>query len=133
VISKLHLDEQAINAATQRESEELKRREARYRGERPAPTVAGRCVVLVDDGLATGSTMRAAIAALRRQGPASIVVAVPVGAGETCEELRALADDLVCVHIPESFYAVGIWYDDFAQTRDDEVRVLLQQSVGRLA
>jgi putative phosphoribosyl transferase len=115
----------AIAAAEQRE---LERREARYRGDRPFPSVAGKTIILVDDGLATGSSMRAAIAALRQQGPARIVVAVPTAAAETCAELRAEVDEVVCAMTPEPFQAVGLWYEDFGQTTDDEVRELLDRA-----
>ena len=102
--------------------------EQRYRGARPFPDVRGRTVILVDDGLATGSTMRAAVAALRQEGPARIVVAVPVGAAETCAELNEEADEAVCARTPRPFYAVGQWYEDFSQTTDEEVRELLNQA-----
>ena len=90
--------------------------------------IAGKVVVLVDDGLATGSTMRAAIQAVRRLNPSRVVVAVPVGASATCEELRAAADEVVCARTPAPFSAVGVWYEDFSQTTDDEVTRLLQES-----
>src|SRR5262249_35039214 len=90
--------------------------------------VRDKIVILVDDGLATGSTMRAGVAALRRQHPSRIVVAVPVGAADTCEELRSEADEVVCARAPETFFAVGQWYDNFTQTTDEEVRELLQQA-----
>src|SRR5207237_6731357 len=92
------------------------------------PEVSGRTVILVDDGLATGSTMKAAAEAVRRQGPAGVVVAVPVASAQTCEELRAQVDEVVCAATPEPFYAVGLWYEDFAPTSDDEVRYLLSQA-----
>jgi len=107
---------------------ELSRQEARYRGERPFPAIAGKRVILVDDGLATGSTMRAAVQALRSQHPAAIAVAVPVGAAETCAALRAVADDVICLETPEPFRAVGLWYEDFSQTTDDEVHTLLDRA-----
>src|SRR5262249_5097713 len=113
------------------EGSELRRRERLYRGDRPAPDVRGRTVILIDDGLATGSTMRAAVAALRQQHPACIVVAVPVGAPETCAEFRDEADEAICVQTPEPFYAVGLWYGDFSQTTDEEVRDLLEQAAQR--
>lgn len=97
-------------------------------GKLGVPDVRGRTVILIDDGLTTGASMRAAIAALRKGQPARIVVAVPVGAPETCEEFRAEADDTVCVHVPDPFYAVGVWYDDFSQTTDEEVHDLLQRA-----
>jgi putative phosphoribosyl transferase len=121
----LALSDAAIASIAAREGRELARRERAYRGERPPPEVRGRMVVVVDDGLATGATMRAAVAALRGQGPARIVVAVPVGAPSTCAILRAEADEVICVAMPEPFYAVGQWYDDFSETSDDEVRALL--------
>jgi predicted phosphoribosyltransferase len=125
VVGPLHVSEGLIDQVAAREEEELKRREQMYRGERPPPDVRGRTVILVDDGLATGSTMRAAVAALRRQGPARIIVAVPVGAEETCAAFRDEADEVVCARTPEPFYAVGFWYQDFSQTSDEEVRDLL--------
>ena len=115
----------AIEAVTRAELEELKRRERAYRDGRPPLPVEGRTVILVDDGLATGSTMRAAVLAVRRLRPARVVVAVPVGARETCDSLRAIADEVVCSRMPEPFSAVGLWYIDFSQTSDDEVRHLL--------
>jgi predicted phosphoribosyltransferase len=107
------------------EQDELQRRRRAYHGDRPAPEVRGRTVILIDDGLATGSSMRSAIAALRRQGPRRLVVAVPVAAPETCAELRSKVDDLICARTPEPFHAVSFWYDDFSQTTDEEVRELL--------
>ena len=104
----------------------MERRDRLYRDNRPAPNVRGRTVILIDDGLATGSTMRAAISALRLKGPARIVVAVPVGAPETCAQFKYEADEAICAMTPEPFYAVGVWYSDFSQTSDDEVRELLQ-------
>jgi len=110
------------------EQQELMRRERLYRGGRPPPDVRGKTVILVDDGLATGSTMLAAVKALRQQQPARIVVAVPTAAPETCEQLRAVADDVICAITPEPFHAVGLWYEDFSQTTDEEVRDLLARS-----
>jgi len=103
----------------------LARRERLYRGTRPPPAVRDKTVILVDDGLATGSTMRAAVAALRRRRPGRIVVAVPVGSPETCAEFQDEADEVVCGRTPEPFYAVGYWYGDFSPTSDEEVRGLL--------
>lgn len=117
-----------IERATAMASEELSRQERRYRDDRPFPVVAGRTVILVDDGLATGSTMRAAVRALRAHHPSSIVVAVPVGAPETCEALRAVADNVVCVETPDPFRAVGLWYENFSQTSDDEVHAFLDRA-----
>jgi putative phosphoribosyl transferase len=125
VVRLLDVLPETIDAVAREEQPELARREREYRGERPSPDVAGKTVILVDDGLATGSTMRAAIAALRQKRPAHLVVAVPVGASETCAILQAEADEVVCGRQPEPFYAVGMWYEDFTQTTDDEVRELL--------
>jgi predicted phosphoribosyltransferase len=128
VVRALGIPEGEIDAVAAEEQRELERREREYRGNRPAPDVRDRTVILIDDGLATGSTMRAAVAALRQQRPARIVVAVPVGAPDTCDEFRAEADEAVCARTPEPFYAVGLWYDDFSQTTDEEVRQLLQRA-----
>lgn len=114
-----------IEAVIRAEHAELERRERAYREGRPRLAIEGRTVILVDDGLATGSTMRASVFAIRRLRPARVVVAVPVGAQETCEALRAIADEVVCPLMPEPFSAVGAWYIDFSQTTDDEVRHLL--------
>ncbi len=131
VVRGLDIPEEVIATIAAKEQEELQRRERLYRGDRPAPEVTGCIVILVDDGLATGSTMRAAVAALRRQHPARIIVAVPVGAPETCAELGAEADEVVCAQTPEPFYAVGLWYADFSQTTDAEVRDLLKRAAER--
>jgi predicted phosphoribosyltransferase len=135
VVQALAIPPQAIEEVTDAEREELERRERAYHGDRPPTDVRGRTVILVDDGLATGSTMRTAVHALRRQGPARLVVAVPVASASTCDELRGEVDDVVCGRTPEPFYAVGLWYDDFSQTTDDEVRDLLERAgrgpVGR--
>ncbi len=119
-----------IDAVAAEEGVELERRERRYRGGRPPPDVAGRTVILVDDGLATGSTMRAAVEALREEGTARLVVAVPTAAPETCDEIGALVDEMVCAITPEPFYAVGLWYEDFGQTTDEEVHDLLAIASG---
>jgi putative phosphoribosyl transferase len=118
----------AIDSIVQREEAELRRRDRLYRGNRPAPNVHGRTVILVDDGLATGSTMRAAAVALRRMGPSKVIVAVPVAAPETCAEFRSEVDDVICFATPDPFMAVGAWYADFSQTSDQEVRDLLEQA-----
>ena len=125
VIDALRIPPDVVDGVAEREGAELERREKAYRADRPAIDVAGRTVVVVDDGVATGSTMRAAVAALRVRGAGRIVVAVPVGARETCEELARLADEVVCPRMPASFHAVGQWYDDFSQTTDEEIRALL--------
>ncbi len=128
VVQALRIPRRVIQAVVERELGELERRERAYRGDRPAPEVRGRTVILVDDGLATGSTMRAAVTALRRLGPARLVVAVPTAAPSTCEEFRHEADECVCEITPDPFYAVGLWYEDFSQTTDDEVRDLLERA-----
>lgn len=128
VIGLVGIPNDVIENVTAKEQRELERRARSYRGDRPAPDVEGRTVILIDDGLATGSTIRAAVAALRRQHPARIVVAVPVGAPESCAELRDEADEIICVETPEPFYGVGAWYEDFSQTTDEEVRDLLQRA-----
>jgi putative phosphoribosyl transferase len=125
VLRAYPVDERTVAAVAAAEQQELERRERAYRGSRPSLEVRGRTVILVDDGLATGSTMRAAAAALRAQDPAKLVVAVPVAARETCDDLRAEVDDVVCAMTPEPFYAVGLWYEDFSQTSDEEVQKLL--------
>jgi putative phosphoribosyl transferase len=128
VIQQLNISSDAIDAVAAREEEELKRRERLYRGDKEAPNLSGRVVIVVDDGLATGSTMRAAVAAIRCQNPAKIVVAVPIAASETCKDLRSEADEVICAVTPEQFYAVGMWYEDFGQTSDDEVTNLLRRA-----
>jgi len=125
VLRHVAVPRQAIEEVAAREQRELVRREKSYRGDRPPLDVRGKTVVIVDDGLATGSTMRAAVRALRKMEPREIVVAVPVAAPSTCEEFRAEADDIVCLHTPEPFQAVGLWYEDFSQTTDSEVHNLL--------
>ena len=114
-----------IEGVARREIEEIARRERQYRGNRPYPDLGGRVVILVDDGLATGSTMRAAVSALRQRSPKKIVVAVPVAATATCAEFESIADEIVCARTPEAFHAVSSWYDDFRQTDDEEVSELL--------
>jgi predicted phosphoribosyltransferase len=128
VVQLLRVPGAMLDAVAAREQQELARQEAAYRGPRPAPPVGGRTVILVDDGLATGSTMRAAVLALRQHGPARIVVAVPVGAPETCGGLEDVADEVVCGRTPALFQAVGMWFDDFSQTTDAEVLDLLERA-----
>jgi putative phosphoribosyl transferase len=118
----------AIERIAREEQEELQRRERAYRGDRPTPDLTNKIVILVDDGLATGSTMRAAAQAVRARRPARVVIAVPVGAPQTCADLAAVADEMICARMPEPFSAVGQWYLNFEQTGDDEVRELLQKS-----
>jgi putative phosphoribosyl transferase len=127
VIGWLNIPTEAIEAVTHEEQSELERREREYREGKPPLSVAGKIVILVDDGLATGSSMRAAIEALREKGPARVIVAVPVGAQSTCEEFATVADEIVCARTPEPFSAVGLWYRDFSQTTDAEVRQLLRK------
>ena len=136
VVRQLAIPGEVIDAVAAEERRELERRERAYRNDRPPPDVKGRTVILIDDGLATGSTMRAAAAALRKLGPERIVVAVPVSAPETCDEIREEVDEVVCAVTPEPFRGVGLWYKDFSQTTDEEVRELLErarQSVAQRA
>ena len=127
----LRLDPSEVEAVVVREQQELERRERLYRGAKPPLSLHGRTVILVDDGLATGSTMRAAALAARQQGAGRIVVAVPVAAPETVESLRGEVDEVVCVATPVPFRAVGLWYDDFDQVSDDQVRTLLAAASNR--
>jgi len=122
--------EKILEAVTAREGAELERRELEYRDNRPPLEVRGRVVILVDDGLATGASMRAAAAALRQKGAAKIVVAVPVGAPDTCREFEEEVDETICAIAPENFHGVGQFYEDFSQTSDDEVRELLAGALG---
>src|SRR5437867_2685734 len=124
-----HAD-QAIEAVTARETTELQRREQIYREGRPAPELRDRIAILVDDGLATGATMRAAVKALRQCGAAKIVVAVPVGPPDTCHEIEEQADETICLNMPEFFQAVGQYYEDFSQTTDEDVRELVGRATG---
>ena len=129
VVQMLRVPESVIDEVAEKEQRELERRERAYRGARPEPEVRDRTVVLVDDGLATGSTMRAAVAALRSEHPARRVVAVPVAAPETCDAFRDEVDDIVCAVTPEPFHAVDLWYEDFSQTSDREVHELLERAI----
>jgi putative phosphoribosyl transferase len=126
VIGWYRVPEVVIDEVAREEGAELQRREHAYREGRPPVELRDRTVLLIDDGLATGSTMKAAVQAVRAHGPARIVVAVPVGAPETCGSLAAIADEVVCVRMPQHFAAVGLWYRDFSQTTDEEVRDLLR-------
>lgn len=130
IVGALRIPESVIDYVAAKEQQELARREHLYRGNRTAPDVRGRTVILVDDGLATGATMLAAIKALQQQQPARIVVAVPTAAPETCEALRAEVDDVICATTPQPFHGVGLWYQDFSQTTDEEVRNLLSLAPG---
>ena len=133
VVRALPNADQLIESVTEKETVELERREQTYRDGRPAPELRDRAVILVDDGLATGATMRAAVAALRQRGVAKIVVAAPVGAPDTCRELEQEADEIICAITPEFFQAVGQYYEDFSQTSDEEVRELLSRAAQRTA
>ena len=126
VIESLQISAPVIDAVAGYEQKELERQRHAYRDDIPFPDLAGRTVIIVDDGLATGSTMRAAVRALRQVGPARIIVAVPVGAPETCQSLRDEADQVVCLNVPQDFHAVSLWYDEFSQITDQEVRRLLE-------
>ena len=131
VLRAYEVEPEALERITARERLELDRRERLYRDERPFPAIEGRVVILVDDGLATGSTMRAAIAALRRMRPSKMLVAVPVGARETCAAMARRVAEVVCLETPEPFYAVGLWYENFEQTDDAEVHELLERAAVR--
>lgn len=128
VVRALDISEEAIAQVSADEKRELERRERIYREGRPSPEVQGRTAIVVDDGLATGSSMRAAIAALRERDPAEIVVAVPIAPPETCEQLAEEVDELVCALTPEPFHAVGAWYDRFEAPEEDEIRGLLRRA-----
>jgi predicted phosphoribosyltransferase len=128
VVDYLRIPTRVVEAVVDTELRELERRERLYRGTRAEPDVSGKTVILVDDGLATGSTMRAAVEALRQQNPARIVVAVPVSAPETCDEYRMGVDEIICAQTPEPFMGVGMWYRDFSQTSDEEVREILARA-----
>ncbi|HEX4653055.1 MAG TPA: phosphoribosyltransferase [Candidatus Udaeobacter sp.] len=132
VVRVLPHAEEAIEAVTARETAELERREQIYREGRPPPELRDRTVILVDDGLATGATMRAAVKALRERGVAGIVVAVPVGPTDTCQELEQLVDETICLTMPVFFQAVGQYYEDFSQTSDEDVRELLATAAQQI-
>jgi putative phosphoribosyl transferase len=128
IIRELGIPQEIIDRVTESEAKELERRQHLYRSDKPLPAVQGRVVIIIDDGLATGSTMKAAVAALRQQQPKRLVVAVPTAPAETCQELRQMADEVVCLVTPEPFYAVGGSYVDFGQTTDEEVRDLIKRA-----
>jgi len=126
VVNVLQISDAILDAVAEHEQQEIERQQRLYRGALPYPDLKGRTVIVVDDGLATGSTMRAAVRALRQMDPAKIVVAAPVAAAETCVSLAKEADEVVCVSIPDVFQAVSLWYQEFSQTNDEEVRHLLE-------
>jgi putative phosphoribosyl transferase len=130
VVSPLRISVEAIEQVAAEEKRELERREQAYRGDRPRPDITRKCVVLVDDGVATGATMRAAIGALRQQNPARVIVAVPVAPPDTVEMLRSEADEVICLATPEPFIAISKWYADFAQVSDEDVKQLLGKAWG---
>ena len=132
VVAGLDIPASMVEAVTRQEQAELQRRERLYRGDRGPVAARGRLVILVDDGLATGASMRAAVTALRAREPAYLVVAVPVGAPATCAAFEAIADEVVCAVTPSRFVAVGLWYEDFSQTTDEEVRQLLDHAAARM-
>jgi predicted phosphoribosyltransferase len=131
IVNYLRIPDEVMDAVAIREQRELERRERAYRGDRPPPDVKDRVVILIDDGLATGSTMRAAAESLRLEKPRRIVVAVPVSSPETCNQFRSEVDEIVCAFTPEHFQGVGLWYEDFSQTSDEEVSELLKQNQTR--
>ena len=128
IVRSLRLSDAVIDKVAAQEQQELERRERLYRDDRPLPLLHERTVIIVDDGLATGATMRAAIEAIRQQQPARIVVAVPISSPETCRDLAAQVEEIICVETPQPFCSVGLWYEDFPQTTDEEVRNLLKQA-----
>lgn len=131
VVDALRIPKEVLDAVAAREQQELERRERAYRDDRPPPVLRDRVVILVDDGLATGASMAAAAAALHARAPAQIVVAVPVAAPESCELFEKKVDRVVCAETPQPFFSVGLWYADFAQVRDDDVRDLLARAAKR--
>ena len=128
IIRTLGVDRNVIDMVARQEQQELEHREQKYRGDRPPIDVTGKTVILVDDGLATGASMRAAVAGLRTQDPAWIVAAVPTAAPETCQAFESEVDEMICATTPQPFYGVSRWYEDFSQTTDLEVRLLLQEA-----
>ena len=129
VIEELGISQQVIDEATRREEQELRRRENAYRGNQPPKRIQGKTVILVDDGLATGASMYAAVLALKQQNPQQIVVAVPVAAPETCEAFTKIVDEIICAATPEPFYGVGAWYEDFSQVTDEQVREIYLEAI----
>ncbi|MDT8385583.1 MAG: phosphoribosyltransferase [Gammaproteobacteria bacterium] len=130
IVSQLNVSKEMVERITAEEQSELERRETAYRGDGPRPDIKGKSIILVDDGVATGATMRAAIAALRQQNPTEIIVAVPVAPMDTLEILQMEADEVICLATPEPFIAIGRWYEDFGQVSDDEVKQTLARAWG---
>lgn len=130
ILSQLDISDDRVARIALNEERELERRERLYRGDQPLPDLQGYTVIVVDDGLATGATMWAAIVALRKLQPARIIIAVPVAAPQTCQDLQNQVDDIVCIAKPSPFYSVGLWYEDFPQTTDDEVCDLLTKAAN---
>lgn len=128
LIHRLSIDDKLVEQIVAREQKELERRERTYRGQYPASDFQGQTLILVDDGMATGSSMHAAIMALREQRPAALIVAVPIAARSTCDELASFADEVVCLETPLNFRAVGLWYRDFSQVTDEEVIDLIERN-----
>jgi putative phosphoribosyl transferase len=128
IMKSLGLSDQDIRPIANREQQELERREREYRGDRESPQISDKTIILIDDGLATGATMWAAVSALRQRNPRGIIVAVPTASPDVCDAFRDIADDVICGITPEPFYAVGLWYQDFDQTTDQEVRHLLSEA-----
>jgi predicted phosphoribosyltransferase len=133
IVRMLSIPDEVIHFVARRELKELERRERLYRGNRPFPEVRDRTVILIDDGLATGASMRAAVAGLRARHPARIIVAVPAAAWDVCEGFKSEVDEIVCAITPDPFYGVGRWYEDFSQVMDGEVRNLLQEANEQLS
>jgi predicted phosphoribosyltransferase len=132
IVRQLDISREAIDNVAQREQEEMRRRDQVYRQGLPFPDLTGKTVIIVDDGLATGATMRAAATAVFEHNPAKVIIAVPTGSPEVCQAFEALADEVVCLSTPDPFRAVGAWYRDFSQTTDEEVRELMQQANAEL-
>ncbi|HEY9618046.1 MAG TPA: phosphoribosyltransferase [Microcoleaceae cyanobacterium] len=129
IVQSCRVDDAALNQVIAREQQELERREQLYRDDRPALNLRDRTVILIDDGLATGATMRVAVQAVRQACPQQVIVAVPIGAPETCQELKTEAEQMICLETPRRFSSVGSWYDDFSQTTDEEVSTLLKAAI----